>query len=90
MAGCKDLKELLEYEVIPDIEEMIDELFEKIADAKEASEESKSEYAELQELRASFLELLGDIADAEVSDEECGEIFEELVEMIESQESDSV
>ncbi len=88
MAGCEDLKELLEIEVIPDVEEMIDELFEEIADAKEADEESKSEYAELQELKSSFKELLKDLQDGEVSQKECSEIYEELVKMIESQEGE--
>ncbi|WP_457598712.1 hypothetical protein [Hydrogenimonas sp.] len=86
MAGCEDLKELLEIEVIPDVEEMIDELFEVVADAKVADEASKTEYAELQELRASFLELLSDLEDGEVSEEECAQIYKELVEMIESEE----
>ncbi|BDY13708.1 hypothetical protein [Hydrogenimonas cancrithermarum] len=91
MAKCEELKELLEIEVIPDIEEVIDALFEQIAEAKKADDATKEEYAQLQELRAAFLELLHDLEAADVSEEECAEIFSELEEMIEvSQEDESV
>jgi hypothetical protein len=88
MAGCEELKELLEIEVIPDIEEVIDELFEEIADAKKADEAVKKEYAELQEMRAAFVELLHDLEEGDVSEEECAQIFTELEEMIESSEEE--
>ena len=84
MATCEELKTLLEIEVIPDIEEAIDELFEIIADAKNADETAKTEYAELQELRAEFTELLHDLEEGDVDEKECDEIFRELEEMIES------
>ncbi len=84
MATCEELKTLLEIEVIPDIEEAIDELFEIVADAKNADERAKTEYAELQELRTAFTELLHDLAEGEVDEKECDEIFKELEEMIES------
>ena len=84
MATCEELKTLLEIEVIPDIEEAIDELFEIIADAKNADETAKTEYAELQELRAEFTSLLHDLEEGEVDEKECDEIFKELEEMIES------
>ncbi len=88
MAGCEELKELLEIEVIPDIEEVIDELFEEIADAKKADEAVKKEYAELQEMWAAFVELLHDLEEGDVSEEECAQIFTELEEMIESSEEE--
>ena len=88
MAGCEELKEMLEIEVIPDIEEVIDELFEQIVEAKHADDALKSEHAELQELRAAFLELLHDLEAGEVSEEECGEISAELEEMIEASGGD--
>lgn len=88
MAGCEELKELLEIEVIPDIEEVIDELFEEIADAKKADEAVKKEYAELQEMRAAFVELLHDLEEGDVNEEECAQIFTELEEMIESSEEE--
>ena len=84
MATCEELRELLEIEVIPDVEEAIDELFEIVADAKNADDEAKAEYAELQELRAAFTELLNDLVEGDVSEEECAEIYEELEEMIEA------
>ena len=91
MANCEELKELLEIEVIPDIEEVIDELFEQIAKAKKADEATKGEYARLQELRSAFLALLHDLEEGDVSEDECAEIFSELEEMIEvSQENESV
>ena len=84
MATCEELKTLLEIEVIPDIEEAIDELFEIVADAKNADERAKTEYAELQELRTALTELLHDLAEGEVDEKEGDEIFKELEEMIES------
>ncbi|WP_201352712.1 hypothetical protein [Hydrogenimonas urashimensis] len=84
MANCEELKALLELEMIPDIEDAIDDFFEIVADAKNADEAAKAEYAELQELRAALTELLHDIEEGDVSDEECVEIFTELEKMIES------
>ncbi|WP_300367325.1 hypothetical protein [Hydrogenimonas sp.] len=88
MATCDELKELLEIEVIPDVEEAIDELFEIIADAKNADEAAKTEYAELQELRTAFTDLLHDLEAGEVGEEECADIFKELEEMIESSQDE--
>ncbi len=86
MAGCEELKELLEIEVIPDIEEVIDELFEQIANEKRADDAIKEEYAQLQEMRAAFVELLHDLEEGDVGEDECAEIYAELEEMIESSE----
>ena len=88
MATCEELKELLEIEVIPDVEEAIDELFEIVADAKNADENAKAEYAELQELRTAFTELLHDLAEGDVSEDECAEIYRELEEMIEASQGE--
>jgi len=88
MAGCEALKELLEIEVIPDMEMVIDELFEEVADAKRADEAVKEEYTQLQEMRAAFVELLHDLEEGDVSEEECAQIFSELEEIIESAEGE--
>ncbi|WP_353662112.1 hypothetical protein [Hydrogenimonas sp. SS33] len=83
MAGCNELKELIELELLPDLEEAIDELFEAVADAKNADEEAKAEYAEMQELRAAFQALLNDLNEGELNEEECTELHDELEKMIE-------
>jgi len=81
MSGCEKLKVLLGEELIPDLEEAIDELFEAIVDAKHADEEAKNESAELQELRTALLDLLQDLEAGEVNEEECRELYEELRQM---------
>jgi hypothetical protein len=81
MADCEALKRLLELELIPDLEEAIDELFETVADAKRADDAVKEEYGELQELRSAFIDLLHDLEAGEVNEEECMEIYEELSDM---------
>jgi hypothetical protein len=81
MADCEELKRLLELELIPDLEEAIDELFETVADAKRADEAAKEEYGELQELRTAFIDLLHDLEAGEVNEEECEELYRELSDM---------
>ncbi len=85
MSGCEELKRLLAEALLPDLEAAIDDLFETIADAKNADEAAKKEYAELQELKAALHELLEDLNEGDVEEAECLELFEELREMVEEE-----
>ena len=75
---AEELAELLKEEVIPEIEEYMDELFERIANEKKASSEDKEEYEELREMRDSFREMLLDVEGGAMDEEECEEIIEEI------------
>ncbi len=75
---AEELAELLKEEVIPEIEEYMDELFERIANEKKASAEDKEEYEELREMRDSFREMLVDVEAGGMDEEECEEIIEEI------------
>ncbi len=88
MATFEDLKELLEDTVFPDIEEAIDDIFEVIADEKNASDEQKEELSDLRELKTEFTKVLEDINNEELSQEECDEIYDDIVEMIEYNDED--
>jgi molecular chaperone GrpE (heat shock protein) len=88
MATFEELKILIEDTVFPDIEEVIDELFETIADQKEATMLQKEELQEMQALREEFQKVLEDIENNELSSEECDEIYHDVVEMIEEVDQD--
>ena len=76
-----ELVELLKEEIIPEIEDYMDELFERIANEKHASDEDKEEYEELREMRDSFTEMLKDVESGDMDDEECEELIEEIEAM---------
>ena len=82
MATLEELKTLLEDTVFPDIEEAIDDIFETIANDKNASDEDKEELQELQDLRKEITTILEEIENDELSQEECDEIYEEINNMI--------
>ena len=78
MTEAKDLIDLLENDVLPEVESFIDDLYEKIAETKNASEEDKTQLAELQELRKEFSTLLDDVKNGELDEEECRAIIDEI------------
>ncbi len=89
MKKCnKKLKELIEDMVIPDIEDHIDEIFEAIANDKNASEKTKEELEQMHEMRKEFQLILDDIDNNELEQEECMEIYEEITSMIEDNEKE--
>ena len=75
-----ELKELIEDDVLFEIEDYIDELFEIIASKKD-DERTKEELEVMQEMREDFNEILKDLESGEMDDEECQEIIEEIKEM---------
>ena len=75
-----ELKELIEDDVLFEIEDYIDELFEIIASKKD-DERTKEELEVMEEMREDFNEILKDLESGEMDDEECQEIIEEIKEM---------
>ena len=80
----KELKEIIEEAVLPDIEDYLDELFELVA-AKKESDDDRKMIQEMQEMKQDFQEILQEIEDNEIDDDECIEILEEIKAMIEGE-----
>ncbi|MCK5111344.1 MAG: hypothetical protein KAQ94_07475 [Arcobacteraceae bacterium] len=89
MKRCEQrLQELIEDVVMPDIEDHIDDIFESIANDKNASDEAKAELDEMHEMRAEFSEILKDIKNKELDKDECAELYEEIKQMIDGNSED--
>ena len=76
----EELEDLIKNEVLVEIEDYIDELFEIIA-AKKDDENTKEELKQVQEMKKDFEEMLADLIHGDIDDEECREIIEEIHEM---------
>ncbi len=88
MTQAEDLIDLLENDVIPEIESFIDELYEKIAETKNASDEDKAQLEELQELKKEFGILLDETKSGELDEEECKAIIDEI-DMMREEETEA-
>lgn len=80
MSQAQKLEELLTKSVIPDLEERLDEIFEEIADNKEASEDAKEEIEELREFKADLEDVLTDIQSGDIEEDECEELIADILE----------
>ncbi|MGB5791616.1 hypothetical protein [Poseidonibacter sp.] len=80
MSIQEELKELIKNDVLFEIEDYIDELFEIIA-AKKDDERTKEELEQMQEMKADFEDMLKDLEEDNLDEEECQEIIEEINEM---------
>ena len=80
MSIQKELEDLIKNEVLEEIEDYIDELFEIVASKKE-DENIKEELKQMQEMKKDFEEMLVDLANGEIDDEEAREIIEEKNDM---------
>ena len=80
MKITEKLKNLLSLEIIPDLEEAIDEMFSIIEKAKMASIADKEELQELQEMLFECKDILKEIDREEMPEEEAKEILNELME----------
>ena len=80
------LKELIEEEVLPDIEDRLDEIFEEIAKNKNSSDTLNEEIQQLHEMREEFQVILKEIENRELPKEECQELYEEIKSMIEGED----
>lgn len=81
MSNTDKLKNFLTQEVIPDLEEAIDEVFAFIEKAKEASIADKEELKELQEMHAECKDIVSEIEAGEMSDAEAADLLAEFVDM---------
>ena len=81
MSNCEKLKNFLTQEIIPDLEEAIDEMFSMIEKAKMASIADKEELQDIQEMHAECKDILAEIEAGDMAEEEAGEILTELVDM---------
>jgi len=78
MSYAQELEELLTKSVIPDLDERLDEIFEEIADNKEASEDAKDEIEELREFKADLQDVLDDIQSGDIEEDECKELINDI------------
>jgi len=81
LKNTEKLKNLLISEIIPDLEEAIDELFSMIEKAKMASIADKEELQELQEMHSECKDIVSEIDSNEMSEDEAKEILEELIDV---------
>lgn len=81
MTHTETLIDLLNNDIIPEIEDVIDGLFELINDAKTASAEVKAELQDLQELKTEFKVMLEEAMTGELEEDEAHDILIEIKEM---------
>ncbi|CAA6811408.1 MAG: Unknown protein [uncultured Sulfurovum sp.] len=81
MSNTEKLKNFLVQEIIPDLEEAIDEMFGFIEKAKMASIADKEELQELQEMHSECKDIVIEIEAGDMDDNEAGDILAEFVEM---------
>ena len=80
MSIQKELEDLIKNEVLIEIEDYIDELFEIVA-AKKENDEIKEELKQMQEMKKEFEDMLVDLVHGDIDDEECEEIIAEINDM---------
>ena len=80
MTVQEELKQLLEKQVIPDVEDALDEIFEQVNELKNADEATKEEVQELQDFKADLKDILKDIESGDITDEEAQEIIDDIKE----------
>jgi hypothetical protein len=81
MSNSEKLKNFLIQEIIPDLEEAIDEMFSMIEKAKMASIADKEELQDLQEMHSECKDIVSEIEAGEMPDSEAQEILNEFIEM---------
>ncbi len=82
MTKAEELIKILNEEIIPEIENIIDEMCEEIADNKNASDEDKAEFKEAQEMRREFKEMAFEAETGEMDEDECAENLAECKEIL--------
>jgi hypothetical protein len=87
MSIQKELEDLIKNEVLIEIEDYIDELFEIIASKKD-DENTKEELTQMQEMKKDFEDMLVDLANGEIDDEEAQEIIQEINDMRKEEDED--
>ncbi len=79
MNSKEKLKNLISNEIIGDLEEAIDEIFQMIEKEKMISLADRQELEELQEMHAECREILIEIESGEMDEDEATELLEELI-----------
>jgi len=82
MSNIAKLKALLENEIIPDLESVIDSIFQVVEKEKTISLGEREELEELQDMHAECREILVEIESEEMDEEEAKELLEELLEIV--------
>jgi len=82
MTNAEQLIKILNEEIIPEIESIIDEMCEDIADNKNATDEDKAEFKEAQEMRKEFKEMAFEAETGEMDEDECAENLAECKEIL--------
>ena len=80
MSSALKLLKMIQKEVIPEIEEHMDELFALVAE-KDCSNEDKEDLKETQQLHEDFKEILKELEDGELEDDEIEEWIIAIQEM---------
>lgn len=79
MSYAQQLEELITKNVIPDIDERLDEIFEEISNNKEASADAKEEIEDLREFKADLQDVLQDLASGDMEEDECKELIDDIL-----------
>ena len=82
MSNIYKLKALLENEIIPDLESVIDSIFQMVEKEKTISLGEREELEELQEMHSECREILVEIESNEMDEDEAKELLEELIEIV--------
>ncbi|MGD9971162.1 MAG: hypothetical protein AB7S65_12005 [Sulfuricurvum sp.] len=88
MAYITQLKHLIQNELIPDVEEHIDDIFESIASQKDASPQERAQLEDMQALRDEYKELLNELQSGDIDEEEAEQLYTELTSMREGEEDE--
>ncbi len=80
MNATEKLKNLLTNEILPDLEEAIDDMFAMVERDKTISLADREELEEMQEMHAECREILIEIEANELDEDEAVELLEELLE----------
>jgi uncharacterized protein YaaN involved in tellurite resistance len=89
MAYITQLKHLIQNELIPDVEEHIDDIFESIASQKDATVEERAQLEDMQALRDEYKELLTELNSGDIDEEEAEQLYTELTSMREGEGDES-
>jgi len=82
MTKADELIKILNEEIIPEIENIIDEMCEDIADNKNATDEDKAEFKEAQAMKREFKEMAFEAETGEMDEDECAENLVECKEIL--------
>jgi methionyl-tRNA synthetase len=83
MTNAEQLITILNKEIIPEIDNIIDDMCELIADNKNATDEDKAEFKEAQAMKKEFKEMAFEAETGDMDEDECAENLAECKEILE-------